>query len=108
MDHHLDDFLNTLNKGKPGEKKVNQPSPPSQTSTFSTTTSSSPTHRLDPRTSERLVTRKIRNPKTGKDVEIDVNPRTGGVFLDKGELEELSQIPEVVSTLENLLRPQNS
>lgn len=108
MDHHLDDFLNTLNKGKSGEKKVNQPSSPSRQSTFAPSTTTSPTHRLDPRTSERLVTRKIRNPKTGKDVEIDVNPRTGGVFLDKGELEELSQIPEVVSTLENLLRPQNS
>ena len=107
MDQHLDDFLNTLNKGKPSEGKVNQPSQSPQ-NTFAPRTTTNPTHRLDPRTSERLVTRKIHNPRTGKDVEIDVNPRTGGVFLDKGELDELSQIPEVVSTLENLLRPQNS
>ena len=58
--------------------------------------------RFDPRTGERLAKGQI--PRgDGTSVTIDFNPSTGGVFLDRGELEALSKIPEVKTSLEAVL-----
>ena len=58
--------------------------------------------RHDPRTGARLA--KGRIPRgDGTFVTIDYNPSTGGVFLDRGELEDLSKIKEVKTTLEAVL-----
>jgi hypothetical protein len=64
--------------------------------------------RFDPRTGAKLVKGKIRNNDGTGAITIDFNPKTGGVFLDKGELLALSKVKEVRSTLENLLSQQTS
>lgn len=64
--------------------------------------------RFDPRTGAKLVKGKIRNNDGTGAITIDYNPKTGGVFLDKGELLALSKVKEVRSTLENLLSQQTS
>lgn len=64
--------------------------------------------RFDPRTGAKLVKGKIRNNDGTGAITIDYNPKTGGVFLDKGELLALSKVKEVMSTLENLLSQQTS
>ncbi|MDC1004493.1 hypothetical protein OAQ34_02600 [Opitutales bacterium] len=64
--------------------------------------------RFDPRTGAKLVKGKIRNNDGTGVITIDYNPKTGGVFLDKGELLALSKVKEVRSTLENLLSQQTS
>lgn len=64
--------------------------------------------RFDPRTGAKLVKGKIRNNDGTGAITIDFNPKTGGVFLDKGELLALSKVNEVRSTLENLLSQQTS
>lgn len=58
--------------------------------------------RYDPRDGSVLVKRHIANPN-GPDVSIDVNPATGGVFLDKGKLDLLSDIPDVFARLDQAL-----
>ena len=61
-----------------------------------------PNKRIDPVDHSILARGNI--PKgDGTYVEIDYNPKTGGVFLDAGELEELSKIPDVIGKLEVLL-----
>jgi len=60
--------------------------------------------RFDPRTGAILEKKKILNPEPGgDDVWIDWNPATGGVFLDRGELLELSKIPDAHARLETIL-----
>ena len=58
--------------------------------------------RYDPRDGSLLVKKYVANPN-GPAICIDVNPKTGGVFLDKGELDQLSKIPDVAARLEQTL-----
>jgi hypothetical protein len=58
--------------------------------------------RFDPRDASPLRKGYIPKPD-GTSIEIDYNPNTGGVFLDRGELEALSKIKEVRTTLEAVL-----
>jgi len=57
--------------------------------------------RNNPRTGSPLHRKKI----PGTTIEIDYDPLTGGVFLDSGELEALSKIPDIKAKLEMLLTP---
>jgi len=57
--------------------------------------------RSNPRTGSPLHRKVI--PGTG--IEIDYDPATGGVFLDSGELEALSKVPDIKAKLEMLLTP---
>jgi hypothetical protein len=58
--------------------------------------------RLDPRDGTVLQKVVIRDHSNSPEqaITIDVNPKSGGIFLDKGELDALSKIPNVVSILE--------
>lgn len=65
-------------------------------------TPSSPSKiRVNPRTGTPLHRKVI--PETG--IEIDYDPVTGGVFLDSGELESLSKVPDIKAKLQMLLTP---
>jgi hypothetical protein len=57
--------------------------------------------RYNPRTGSPLHRKKI----PGTSIEIDYDPLTGGVFLDSGELESLSNVPDIKAKLEMLLTP---
>lgn len=57
--------------------------------------------RTNPRTGALLAKKVI----PGTSIEIDYDPQTGGVFLDSGELENLSQVPDIKAKLEMLLSP---
>jgi len=72
------------------------------TSTLNTPSSASnPKIRYNPRTGSPLHRKKI----PGTAIEIDYDPLTGGVFLDSGELESLSKVPDIKAKLEMLLTP---
>lgn len=57
--------------------------------------------RSNPRTGSPLYRKVI----PGTAIEIDYDPVTGGVFLDSGELEALSKVPDIKAKLEMLLTP---
>lgn len=57
--------------------------------------------RTNPRTGALLAKKVI----PGTSIEIDYDPQTGGVFLDSGELENLSKVPDIKAKLEMLLSP---
>ena len=60
--------------------------------------------RYDPLSGDILIKTVIENPNSGgEDVCIDFNPRTGGTFLDRGELKRLSKIPDIVAQLETII-----
>ena len=58
--------------------------------------------RLDPRTGEILSKETIPHP-SGRMIKIDFNPKTGGVFLDSGELKDLSEVKDIIPRLETIL-----
>ena len=57
--------------------------------------------RTNPRTGALLAKKVI----PGTSIEIDYDPQTGGVFLDSGELENLSKVSDIKAKLEMLLSP---
>jgi hypothetical protein len=57
-------------------------------------------NRRDPRDNTKLSKVLVPNPNPGgKDVWIDINPNTGGIFLDAGEISILSGMPDPVNQL---------
>jgi hypothetical protein len=78
---------------------------PVQVSTSSQVKSTLPVsnskNRINPRTGSLLSKKVI----PGTTIEIDYDPATGGVFLDSGELEALSRVPDIKAKLEMLLTP---
>ena len=58
--------------------------------------------RIDPRTGDILRKAQIPHP-SGRQITIDYNPKTGGVFLDSGELKDLSEIKDIIPRLETIL-----
>ena len=59
--------------------------------------------RNDPRHGTRLVKKRIQKDDGSGTITIDYNPETGGVFLDKGELKDLSEIKNIEAILRNVL-----
>jgi hypothetical protein len=59
--------------------------------------------RNDPRHGSKLEKRRIQKDDGSGTITIDYNPKTGGVFLDKGELKDLSQIKNIEAILKNVL-----
>jgi hypothetical protein len=61
--------------------------------------------RRDPRDNTKLLKVLIPNAVLGgKDVWIDVNPKSGGIFLDRGELSILSAMPSPVDKLRDAVK----
>ena len=58
--------------------------------------------RIDPRTGDILNKAQIPHP-SGRQITIDYNPKTGGVFLDSGELKDLSEVKDIIPRLETIL-----
>jgi len=62
--------------------------------------------RIDPRTGDMLKKAQLPHP-SGRQITIDYNPKTGGVFLDSGELKDLSEIKDIIPRLETILSTNN-
>ena len=84
----------------PKEPSVGVPPP---TSTPSPVAPDDQDVRNDPRHGTKLEKRRIQKDDGTGTITIDYNPDTGGVFLDKGELKDLSQIKNIEAILKNVL-----
>lgn len=97
--------------GFPGDDEpvLSTPPPPSFPSSKPTSNQQSNPEgdRVDPRSGDILKKASIPHP-TGRQITIDYNPRTGGVFLDSGELKDLSEIKDIIPRLETILSSNNS
>jgi len=100
-----DVLQNYLTKTGRTTEEPSQPVSTPVSNTIGQVTPSSPVPnskiRSNPRTGSPLHKKVI--PGTG--IEIDYDPATGGVFLDSGELEALSKVPDIKAKLEMLLTP---
>ena len=59
--------------------------------------------RNDPRHGTKLLKKRIQKDDGSWTITIDYKPETGGVFLDKGELKDLSEIKNIEAILRNVL-----
>lgn len=96
--------------GFPGEDEPASSEPPAPSFPSSNPTrnqqSNPEENRVDPRTGDILKKAAIPHP-SGRQITIDYNPRTGGVFLDSGELKDLSEIKDIIPRLETILSTNN-
>lgn len=81
----------------PASKPIGNPPPPIGNSPVGTKRD-----RVDPRSGDILKEAHIPHP-SGRQITIDYNPKTGGVFLDSGELKDLSEIKDIIPRLETIL-----
>ncbi len=97
--------------GFPGDDEpvISKPPPSSLPSSKPTSfqQSNSEGDRIDPRSGDILRKASIPHP-SGRQITIDFNPRTGGVFLDSGELKDLAEIKDIIPRLETILSSNNS
>ena len=95
--------------GFPGEDEPASSEPLTPSSSYKPTSnrqSDTESDRIDPRTGDLLWKAKLPHP-SGRQIEIDYNPKTGGVFLDSGELKDLSEIKDIIPRLETILSTNN-
>ena len=90
-----------------GDNVPTDPKPPVKpTYNKNTYTDPNVAKRIDPRNGDILSKAQLPHP-SGRQITIDYNPKTGGVFLDSGELKDLSEIKDIIPRLETILSTNN-